>query len=103
MYEQLGDNKHQVIVSPFMDFGAYTTKFIQELKNGNERRIMKALIDDDHWEEIEGGKSNSANARYVYDFFVLIKKYMEKCLLIEKSESMFSSKDGSFINKKPFV
>lgn len=50
-----------------MDFGAYTAKFIQGLKNRNERRIMKALLDDKHWEEIEGG-SNSANATYVYDF-----------------------------------
>ncbi|KAI7906702.1 uncharacterized protein BX663DRAFT_497367 [Cokeromyces recurvatus] len=89
LYEQLGNNKHQVVKSPFMDFGAYTTKFIQELKNRNERSIMKALLDNDHWEEIEMG-SNSANARYVYDFFILINKYMENCSIIKKSESMFN-------------
>ncbi|CEI95441.1 hypothetical protein RMCBS344292_09627 [Rhizopus microsporus] len=72
-----------------MDFGAYTAKFIQELKNRNERRIMKTLLDDEHWEEIEGG-SNSANATYVYDFFMLINKYMTNCSAIEDSESMFN-------------
>ncbi|KAI8973187.1 hypothetical protein BDF20DRAFT_837154 [Mycotypha africana] len=89
LYEQLGNNKHQVVKSPFMDFGVYTTKFMQELKKGNERSIMKALLDDNHWEEIEAG-SNSANARYVYDFFIVINRYMGNCSMIEKSESIFS-------------
>ncbi|KAI9351669.1 hypothetical protein BD770DRAFT_147365 [Pilaira anomala] len=90
LYEQPGDNKHQVVKSSFMNFGAYTTKFLQELKKKTERRIMKALLDDDHWEEIEE-ENNSANARYVYDFFfILINKYMSDASTIEKSESMFN-------------
>lgn len=37
LYEQLGNNKHQVVKPPFMNFGAYTAKFIQALTNRNEK------------------------------------------------------------------
>lgn len=89
LYEQLGNNAHQIVKSPFARFADYSSKAVAAVALKNERKMMNALMNDDHWEEIEKG-CNSHIAIFVYNYFTFIKTYMPSASRITDSESMYN-------------
>ncbi|PHZ13654.1 uncharacterized protein RHIMIDRAFT_305694 [Rhizopus microsporus ATCC 52813] len=73
LYQLFGDNKQQVIKSPFKKCSLFSSAMLQALSTGSKRVILRALTDDSHLDKVDEGDKEAAFVHgyfeYMYNFY----------------------------------
>lgn len=88
LYQLFGDNKQQVIKSPFKKRSLFSNAILQALSTGNKRVILKALTDDNRLDIVD---ESNKEAAFVHEYFVYMYNFYKSPSLVD-NEAMFNHK-----------